>query len=170
MWAKSSILTCFFTKTNIFENILHILISTSFPSHCRVLLRQGFVHRTWAGWRWWREAVVQKEWPAYGARHQAGQHVGGNHAVHRKPRPGAHQRHAAAALPLLSVSHLSSLEARTKELHNVYQKAEGIWHRFCLILLPVWPGGSWGSIQAMQDAHQQKRNWSNIRSVKLFYI
>lgn len=31
--------------------------------------------------------------------------MGGHHARLRKPRPGAGQRHAAAALPVLSVSH-----------------------------------------------------------------
>lgn len=31
--------------------------------------------------------------------------MGGNHARLRKPRPGASQRHAATALPVLSVSH-----------------------------------------------------------------
>lgn len=75
------------------------------PSICRIFLCEGTIHKKWAGWGRRRAAVVQEEWLADGTGHGAGQHVGGHHALYRKPRPGASQRHATAALPLLSVSH-----------------------------------------------------------------
>lgn len=76
-------------------------------SFCRVFLCEVAYH-TWAGRGWRGEAVIQKEWPADGEGHGAGQHVGGYNALHRKPWPRASQLHAAAALPVLSVSHCCS--------------------------------------------------------------
>jgi len=79
-------------------------------SSLRLLLRQGAVHqkRRRRGQR--GAAAVQEERAADGEGHGAGQHVGGRHAVHRAPRPGAGQRHAAAAVPLLPVSRAALLQ------------------------------------------------------------
>lgn len=85
----------------------------------RFLLCQGPVHKERAGGWGWRAAVVQKERPAHGKGHGARRHVGGHHAPLRKARPGASQRHAAAALPLLSVSQWVTLHGlRTSFLNH----------------------------------------------------